>query len=181
MSQSARRVPCGLSLESIRENCVIDGVHWIWKGATTDGTPRVWAPDLARGGKMISMSVTRAVWQLRTGQPVPPGQRAYRACTVAGCVAPGCTVAGTPTQWGKSMSRNRRFSSTSASIARLKLALRMRALSDEQILEIQASSEKQEVLAAKYGCGVHVISKARNGHYKISSPFAGLMGQAARS
>lgn len=164
-----------MTLDRIMQDCVIDGKHWIWKGASGRGTPRVWSPDLARGGKKQSMAVHRVVWQVLTGKAVPEGHRAYRTCSVPMCVSPECVACGPPKEWGALMSASGRNKSTATSIARLALARRKRLLSDAQILHVQLSEERGDVLAAQLGVSPTLISKARRGHYQTTNPYAALM------
>ncbi|MES2973388.1 MAG: hypothetical protein V4757_07255 [Pseudomonadota bacterium] len=164
-------------LESIRGRCRIeaegDVEHWIWTGGKSEGRyPRVWSPDFSRGGKMSAQHAMRAMWQLRMNSPVPDGFRVFKTCDVEGCIS--CCLCGTTKQWGKTATRLGSYKTVAAAAARARKARSQRKFSDAQILAIQASTDTGLVLAAQLGCWPSVISKARRGEYRVSSPFAGL-------
>jgi hypothetical protein len=179
------------ALARIKDRChVDDNGCWIWRGATTasnGGTtvrPRVWGADYSADPTGATMSVqtgNRAAWHAHTGLPIPKGHLVYRApcCASSLCLNPEHLQCGTNAAWGKSLAAKGTLRGVNARIQANRRIGRMRShITAEMMLEICASPETGEALAARLGIGPSIVSRARRGQMasmRVGNPFAGLM------
>lgn len=170
-----------MTLDDIRNRCVMRDDHWIFRGAKAEGKwPRIWAPDYTNGGIMRAQVGRRAVWHVMTGKPIAPGLRVWGTCEHLDCLAPEHCKCGTTAEWGAFMSASGvHKTSIPRKVANLALSRKRSHLTIEQMREIQASSETGLALAKVYGVSDSTISKAKKGAHLIArvggNPFAGLM------
>ena len=165
-----------MNLEDIRQKCVMRDGHWLFRGAMSAGKwPRIWGPDLSKGGVMHAQVGRRLVWQLLTKQAIPEGHRVWGTCAESNCLAPIHCACGTTAQWGAYMTESGKHKeSVPRKIARIAIARKRTSLTADQILEVQLSSETGLALAARLGVGKSVISKARRGEYLIARQAGGV-------
>lgn len=170
-----------MTLDDIRQRCVLRDGHWLFRGALSTGKwPRIWGPDLSRGGELHAQVGRRLVWQLLTGKAIPEGHRVWGTCRENACLIPSHCACGTTAQWGAYMTESGiHKASVPRKVARIALAAKRTHLSAEQILEVQLSDEPGIVLAERLGVSDSTISKARQGKHLIARQaggvFAGLM------
>ena len=157
------------TLADIKGGCRIDeGGHWIWAGARSAmGAPRIYGVDLTidpAGNTYKVQHGKRAVWHLKTGQPIKPLHRVYSRCRVPGCVRPSCLICETESQYG---ARLRATGVLRGSLTRRLINhrnnLRNRAISDEQLSEIRAGGQTDAELAVKFGVHRGTVSRYRRG------------------
>lgn len=171
-----------MTLDDIKARCFIDDQGcWLWRGAMTDGKwPRIHGPDHTKpGSPMGTQTGRRAVWHLKTGQPIPKGWRVYGTCQCDACVNPEHMKCGTTAEMGRFTVKLGRFkNSTARIVANRKTGQKRSRLNLAQLREIQQSSEFNRVLAEKWGVSHQTISRARRGLLKSiepANPFLGLM------
>lgn len=169
-------------MSDIKGGCKIDdGGHWIWAGAQShDGKSRIYAPDFTRdptGNTLRVQAGKRAVWHIKTGQPIPPLHRIYSRCLVPGCHKPGCLVCETEQQYG---ARMRKTGHLRGSLLRSLISRRngaaQRVISDEQLAEIMEGKLTDGAMAEKCNVNRCTIAKYRRGLSKsVPNHFQGLM------
>jgi hypothetical protein len=165
------------TIKEIKRKCNVyphddnpDKFHWVWKGARAKNgnTPVVSAPDYTKdpeGETMSVQSVIRAIYHLKTEQPIPDGVGVFRTCTVDGCVSPDCSRAMTRRQWGRFVEK------TGREAGQVKWTLsnrrtwdkRKRKISATAVRKILVSTEDPQELARRYKCSISSIRKIQTG------------------
>lgn len=159
------------TLEDIRQRCVIQDGHWLWRGSLRpDGRPNIWAPDYTKGG-MQTQCGPRAVWHCSTERPIPPNWRAYGTCDERTCCNPAHVRCTSEPDYGRWLAEQGVYKGKTSRILANRAISRARSkLTPALIAEIQASPETGVALAARLNMGTSTISKARRGE---SLAFAG--------
>lgn len=170
-----------MTLNDIKARCRIDGKHWIWTGARSQGYPRIWAPDYTlHDGKKRVQHGRRAVWHVKTGQPIPDGFRVFGTCDIDLCLAPGCMVCRAVAEQGALVAESGHLKGAIARItANRKIGRSRSVVTDEMRLEIIESEESGLALAARLGVSPQTISMFRT-HQRpsfepVGSAFSGLL------
>lgn len=170
-----------MTLNDIKARCDEVGECWIWNGAHVQGGryPRIWAPDYTKGGKKTSQHGRRAVWHVKTGQPIPEGWRVFNTCDCLGCLNPDHMKAGPVTSWGEHMAKSGRLKDSIPRRAAARKNGQKRSVFTQETLQAVLTSDLSGTdLSREMGVSRQAISKARNGKMTcfvpIGSPFAGL-------
>lgn len=169
-----------MKLADIRDRCRLEDGHWIWTGASSRGTARIWAPDHTKGGGMTSQPGARAVWHVKTGQPIPQGFRVFRTCDRRGCIAPQCLVCQPPAQRGQDVAASDTLKGSVRHRVNSRKTGRARSkLNPELIARIKTDPERGYVVARQLGLSKTTVSKVRKhgvpSFEPVGSPFAGLL------
>jgi hypothetical protein len=171
-----------MTLDNIKARCFItDEGCWEWRGAMSQGVPRIYAPNHQKPGSPMECQVgRRAVWHVRTGKSIPKGHRVFGTCQNAVCLCPEHARCGTTSDLGALTKKLGRFKNKPARIAASRIGGRKRShLTAELIAEIQASDETGVAIARRLKLGREVVSRVRRGKLKsfqsIGNPFAGLL------
>lgn len=137
------------TLADLKAACVIDPKTrcWHWQGGTNGGRPAMWRSDL---GRACSPGV---FLPLLAGKPHRPGQRRYRHCASADCVAPTHWKAKPPPQ---PCGAQRRASITQSMRRNGKLTF-------EQVQQIRDRTESLTALAERLGMSREYLCKVRRG------------------
>lgn len=166
-----------MTLDDIKDRCHIDDDgHWIWKGALSDGRPRIWAPDHTKpGSPMASQTGRRAVWHVSTGQAIPRRWRVFGTCELGNCLNPKHMECGTTTEWGEQLRSSGAYKgSMSRQSAARKTGRARSVLTHETLQEILASNETGRALAARLNVSEQTVSKARHGRLVCFDAVGGL-------
>lgn len=171
------------TLDEVMGRCYVDEAgHWLWRGATFENSPRIYGPNLAKGGVMESQHGRKVVWQMRTGMAVPVGWRVYGICDKPMCVSPSCVACGKPAAAGRHIARTGKFKNQPARVLANRAIGRKRAsYTPEQLAEVLASSESGWALARRLKLGRTVVARMRAGQTTaftpIGGPFTGLLAK----
>jgi hypothetical protein len=171
------------TLSDIRDRCyVVDG-HWIFKGAISSGQTRVHAPDYSRGGGMKTQTGPRAVWHLKTGQPIPKGMRVFHNCQEPHCLNPEHLACRTEQEHGEYLrSTGKHKGLLSKIIANRKINARRTTVTPEALELILYSDLKGTEIHALTGVCRQTISRIRTGQSQIGAGvFNGLSGLGGRA
>ena len=170
-----------MTLAEIKDHCFVDDEgHWIFRGAYSNGTSRIYAPDYSKDASGCRLTVQRgprAVHHLKTGQPMLPGWRAWATCDVPTCISPDCITAGPNRLYRVAMKRR---TAGPVSVLRV-LANRQngetqRKVTSEMASDILGSSDTNLALAARHGLSRETVSRVRRGLTRVpGNPFQGLM------
>lgn len=170
-----------MTLDDIKARCRIEGLHWIWTGATSGGVPRVWAPDFTlHEGKPRAQTGKRAVWHVKTGKAIPKGRRVFGNCGDPLCLSPECMTCEQVAKRGARVAASGKLKGQVKRIAANRRTGRKRSLvrGPDQLAEILTSTESGVELARRLGIPRQTISKARNGQllafHAVGGIFAGL-------
>lgn len=166
-----------MNLDDIKARCFItDEGCWEWRGAASDGVPRIYAPNHQKEGSPMECQVgRRAVWHVRTGKAIPKGHRVFGTCENAACLNPEHAKCGTTGELGALTKKLGRFKNKPARIAASRISGRKRShLTPELIAEIQASEETGVAIAQRLNLGREVVSRARRGKIKAFQPIGGM-------
>ena len=163
------------TLEDVKGRCRIDGVHWIWTGALSEGQwPRIYAPDYTDGGKLKSQPGRRAVWHMKTGKPIPNGWRVF-GCDVALCISPACVVCEPPASRGEKIADTGSWKGNPKRIIANRLSGRKRSqLTPVLIAQISTSDKTGVELSAETGISRQTISRVRCGRPNAYTALGGL-------
>lgn len=171
-------------LERIKGRCRIDEITgcWVWTGAMSGGlTPAIHAMDYRRG-RMVTQTGQRAAWQAAKGRALPKRWRVWRTCANSACLNPVHLMAGSMKAYGEHIVSTGRFrGSESRRLANIASGVKMRKISDAQVLEVMISGETLEVAAARLGVAKSTVARYRRGERRSSSAgiFSGLIARAA--
>lgn len=170
----------------VRSRCrLVDG-HWLWGGGVTaKGIIRMWAPR-ASDGKMAAQNGRHAVWQMRSGEPIPAGHKVFRTCGESLCMNPDHMVCRTSAEQGRALVESGALKGLPSKIlANRKILLARSKVTPEVFQHILSSPKTGTALMAETGVGRSTISRIRRGEFKalggvsaVASPFHGL-GQRA--
>lgn len=175
-------------LARIKERCKIDCDCWVWSMSVTRTNggktlnPSVHAMDYKLGKRRLQGGY-RAVWQAKTGEPIPDGKIVYRnfkVCTNQLCLNPAHLKCGTRKQWGALMAKSDVMKGRETKIkANRKITDKLRAASDEQVLQVLAFVGTIKQASEKMGLSRHVVERIRRGRAKYAhragfNPFQGL-------
>lgn len=166
-----------MTLDDIKGRCFItDDGHWLWRGALSDGHPRIWAPNYSKpGAPKTGQHGKRAVWNVVNQKPLPQGWRVFGTCIHTTCINPACIDAGPGQAWGERLSKSIARKGKLARITASRLTGQKRSLlTPERIEEAKASPKTGRELAREWGVSEQVISRARNGQVKCFQPVGGL-------
>jgi len=165
-----------VTLDDIKARCVLQDGCWLWRGALSDGWPRIFAPDYTKkGGAKTSQPGKRAVWHVKTGKPIPSGWRVFGTCQAKTCCNPAHIQCQPVAEWGKRVAESGRLQGVMRRIVANRATGRARAkLTGQDVEEIMASEETGLVLASRYGVAPQTISKARHGKARAHQPVGGL-------
>ena len=166
-----------MTLDDIKARCFItDEGCWEWRGASSEGVPRIYAPNHQKEGSPMESQVgRRAVWHVRTGKAIPKGHRVFGTCENAACLNPEHAKCGTTSELGALTKKLGRFKNKPARIAASRISGRKRShLTPELIAEIQASEETGVAIAQRLNLGREVVSRARRGKIKAFQPIGGM-------
>lgn len=177
-----------MTLDDIKARCHInDDGCWVWKGALSEKKwPRVWAPDHSKpGSPMRSQPGRRAVWNVKTGKPIPEGHRVYGTCECDQCLNPAHSKCGPTADLGKHIQATGKYKGSAKRIAANRATGRTRAkTTPEMLAEIRSSDLPGTVLSEELKVSRQIISKARKGTSglcwePLGGMFSQLMGCAA--
>lgn len=155
-----------LLLAEVRGRCRIDGeAHWLWSGATSDGYPRIWAPDYTlHDGAMRTQTGRRAVWHLKTGRAIPSGWRVFGNCGERLCLNPEHAASEAVAKRGAKVAKSGKLKGVIARIVANRATNQRRSkLTPEMVETIRTSTATGEALAAQLGVSRQLISKVRRG------------------
>lgn len=166
-----------MTLDDIKARCFIteDG-HWLWRGAKSDGHPRIWAPNYSKpGAPFASQHGKRAAWNLVNQKPIPEGWRVFGTCNHLDCVNPKCTDCGPGSAWGARLSKAIARKGKAARMASARRGGQKRTLlTPEQIAEAKTSKRPGRELAREWGVSEQTVSKARKGQTVCYEPVGGV-------
>lgn len=171
------------TLQKIKDGCFVDDITtcWIWRGSKCDDKhPRIYAPNLSKGGAMDVQTGARAVWQAHTGKAIPKGHRVYhKGCSNHECVNPAHLACGPTADWGRELTRKGSWKNQPKRIAANHAISRARStVTTEQAAQILCSNATGRVLSKETGISVSLISRIRRGEHssvRTNNPFLGLM------
>lgn len=156
-----------MTLDDIKARCFIDDEgHWIWKGANNEGKyPHVWAPDYSKdGAPMCTQTGRRAVWHLKTKQPIQKGWRVYGTCGHTLCLNPKHMACGPVSEWGKHLRDTGIFKNKPKRIAANRaIGQKLAKTTPESIADIMGSDESGLQIAERIDLSPQLISRVRNG------------------
>jgi hypothetical protein len=170
------------NIKGIRLRCVCqDNGCWSFRTARGKMMPKgrrhvVWL--FGRG----PVSVPRAVWELKTGQTIPEGWRAFRTCDSYDCANPKHIDAGPPSDYGKALTARGVFKVNATNARRIGLA--QSKLTPE--LRQWAVESTQSATKAAHGLGVgkSIVATARKRQrdlWQRSAPSVFAYAQAANN
>lgn len=163
------------TLEEIKGRCFIDeDGHWLWRGATRDGVPFIYAPNFAQGGKMSTQCGYRAVYHCEKGVAVPKGHRAFNTCGNPACLNPAHIRCASNAAYGRYV----RSKGTSKGQVRRILANRATALKRAKVTPEMAryivdSPKSCAKVGAELGVSGYLVWRVRNGRYPVLPAGAG--------
>ena len=170
-----------ITLAEIKDHCFVDEAgHWIYRGAYSNGTARIYAPDYSKdpsGRRLTVQRGPRAIHHLKTGQPMLLGWRAWSCCDVPTCINPDCITAGPNRMYRAAM---RRRTAGPVSVLRV-LANRQNGEKQRKVTQaiandILGSSDSNLALAARHSLSRETVARVRRGELRIpGNPFQGLM------
>lgn len=153
------------SIADVRLRCVAADDGECWHLRTAHGKPQ------AKGGRVQriwvhgrgSVSVTRAVWELAHGRPMPRGRRGVRMCRTYDCANPAHIRALTHSDAQRVI-----IGSAATMSPRRKLQLMLvqrsrRKLTADQLHEIRHSEVSAAALARRWQISPTTINAVRNG------------------
>jgi hypothetical protein len=161
-------------LEHVWNRCVIEGEHWIWKGATNPAGN----PVMSLGDRITT--VRRVVLQARAGRQLSTDKRAVTLCDHEQCVSPHC-AAGLTLEKARQLAASR-GAYTRNVLQRLKAAATRRArsrITDEAVRRMRDSSEPVRVVADREGVHHSYVTYVRQGKLRCA-PRAAWSGLGAR-
>jgi hypothetical protein len=160
-------------LAVVERRCEEDGDCLLWTGAVSScGAPvMTFTNDL---GKKPTLQMRRKVWEARTGKKIPKGRYVTYTCNNPKCLEHlelTTRAEITSRYWTRPDSRAR-LTAAATRVGRTRAKASM-----EVAREIRASSETLEVLAARYGISISLVSLIRRGERwkEERNPFAGLV------
>ena len=157
------------TLEDVRGRCRIEGGHWLWQGGlkANNGRPVIYAPDVTRGGRLLSQAGPRAAYHLSTGQAIPAGWRVY-GCDERLCVNPAHGRCMSEVAWGAlQVELGTQKGQTKRILANRAISRARAKVTPEIIRAIQMSDKSGVELAAEFNLGTSTVSKARRGGCRI--------------
>jgi hypothetical protein len=166
-------------LSHVKERCFVEDGHWIWKGALSNKLPRLWAPDYTNhGGASSAQMGRRAVWHLKTGEPIPAGWRVFGTCDEPLCLNPAHMDCKTDAARGVEVAATGRLKGQVKRIMANRATNRKRSMvTPALVAEALASHETGVELAVRLGVGRHTISKIRvNGGMPSLAPVGSVFG-----
>ena len=164
-----------MKLSQLRERCRVEDGHWLWTGATSDGVPRIWAPDYTKGGKMASQTGRRAAWHLKQGKPLPEGWRVFGTCTEPACVNPAHAVARPVDEQGAIVAESGKWKGSVRRIAANRAIGRRRSSMTPELFEtIKTSKKTGQQIARETGLCRTTVSRVRSGKATAFEPVGGL-------
>lgn len=174
-------------MDDIKGRCRIDELTgcWLWVGAKSEGWPRIWAPDYTNhGGELSTQTGRRAVWHIKTGQPIPNGWRVFGTCDSAVCLNPAHMVCEPTGAHGQKVAASGRLKGRITRITANRAAGRKRSsLTPELIQIIRESSETGVELQKRLGISRTTVSRVRTRKTLAFDPvggvFTGLLRMAA--
>lgn len=164
--------PHGLitTVAELRERCDVDPVThcWHWRGATSNGSPRIWAFDHRLGDKR-TMTGALAVWNIAFGRA--PRTMAFRGCVSRTCLNPAhLREAGTKAEIGQHIRRTGALKGLHLEVRRANVARAHEACGIVPtpaaiVLAIRAAPAKVTAvaLAAQYGMAHQTVGRIRRG------------------
>lgn len=165
------------TLEEIKGRCFIDeDGHWLWRGATRgdDRVPFIYAPNLARGGKMSSQCGYRAVYHVTKGVAVPPGHRVFNTCGNPACVNPEHIRCATYAAFGRYVRSKGAFKGqVRRIIANRAIALARTKVTPQMVSQILASPDSCAKTGAAFGVSGFLVWRIRNGKHPVKPAGAG--------
>lgn len=171
------------TLQNIKDRCYVDDISgcWLWRGGLSDDKhPRIYAPNLSKGGAMDVQTGARAVWQAHTGKPIPKGHRVYhKGCADHGCVNWEHLACGPTADWGRELTRKGCWKNQPKRMAANQAISRARStVTTDQAAQVLRSNATGRVLSQETGLSVSLISRIRRGEHssvRTKNPFLGLM------
>lgn len=172
------------TIDDIRGRCVLIDGHWLWKGALSEGWPRIAAPEFTKHeGRQISQHGRRAVWHILNRKAIPKGYRVWGTCSERTCLNPEHIALETTAERGRKVAKSGKLKGDLARIATVRKSARRRSgLTPELIDTIRMSPKTGRALTQELGLSRTVISKVRTGKTTAFTPvgglFSGLMARA---
>lgn len=165
------------TIEDIKGRCFIDADgHWMWRGATRGegGVPFIYAPNLARGGKMSTQCGYRAVYHVTKGVPVPPGHRVFNTCGNPACLNPDHIRCATDAAYGRYIrSKGVAKGQVRRILANRAIALGRTKVTPEMVSQILASPDSCAKTGAAFGVSGFLVWRIRNGKHPVKPAGAG--------
>ena len=155
-----------LMLADVRGRCHIDDEgHWLWGGATSDGYPRIWAPEYTlHAGAMRTQTGRRAVYHLKVGKAIPKGWRVFSTCGERLCLNPEHSVCEAVAKRGAKVAASGKLKGVIARIVANRATNQRRSkLTAEMVETIRTSKATGLALAAQLGISHQLISRIRRG------------------
>lgn len=140
---------------------------WLWLGAKLKSGYGV----IADGGKQTTAH--RVAWELASGMRIPPGKYACHKCDNPSCVRPDHLFVGTPSDNMQDCVRKGRDNPAAkahwgdSNPARRNPAIRQgiknsqAKLTEDQVREIRGSTERNGLLAVRYGVSKSAVKMIR--------------------
>lgn len=167
-----------MNFEDIRGRCREDDSGClIWAGGTSNGAPKIWAPDFTNaGGARVGQPGRRAVWHVVTGKPIPNGWRVFGTCGNALCLEFKHMVCRHPTEHGKIIADGGTHRGNFKHIIANRAISRARAkLNPELIRLIQHSPMSAPKLALEIGVSKQLVANVRAGRAGLAfQPVGGM-------
>jgi hypothetical protein len=172
-----------MKLSDIKGGCKIEGDCWLWNGATSDGYPRIWAPDYTlHNGKKRSQVGRRAVWHVKHCEAIPNGWRVFGTCEEPLCLNPAHMDCAPQAEIGKRIAESGKWKNNIKRILANRKTGRERSHFTPETFELATtSSETGVALSRETGVTRQAISKARNGHMRAFLPVGGIFTQLIAS
>lgn len=165
-----------LTLQDIRDRCRIDDGHWLWRGASSNGWPRIWAPDHSKGeGEMSTQTGRRAVWHLKTGKPIAKGWRVFGTCDESLCVNPAHMDCRSVAEEGARVAASGKLKGQIQRIVASRATGRARSNLTPELFQMILVSEKSGVqITRETGVNRTTVSRIRTGQALAFQPVGGL-------
>lgn len=175
------------TIDDIKGRCVLIDGHWLWKGALSEGWPRIAAPEFTnQEGRQVSQHGRRAVWHILNRKAIPKGYRVWGTCSERTCLNPDHATLETTAQRGRKVAKSGKLKGDIKRITTVRANARKRShLTPELIDTIRMSPKTGQALTLELGLSRTVISKVRTGKVTAFTPvgglFTGLMALAGAS
>lgn len=165
-----------MTLDDIKARCVEQDGCWLWRGAMTNGFPKIFAPDHTNhAGEKTSQPGKRAVWHVKTGKAIPKGWRVFGTCGNKACCSPQHINCQPEKEWGRQIAESGAWKGDMRRIIANRVHSRARTkLTPELIQEITTSRETGAAVARRLNLSKQTVSKARQGKARAYEPVGGL-------
>lgn len=165
------------TLKEIRDRCYLQDGHWLWRGALSEGWPRVAGPEYTRheGRQVSSQHGRRAVWHIVNKKAIPEGWRVYGTCNERTCLNPEHLVCQPTAERGREIAASGEWKGNMRKITASRASGRRRSHLTPELIDYICNSPKTgKALAEELSLGRTVISNARRGKARSFQAVGGL-------